>query len=168
MRTGGRYDDSVPHERGTSAGHIINDALARLRRSARLLRRSGGCCGELRAFLRRSGAAVRHGELRGFLRRSGLRCGGLCGFLRHSSGYGAASCSRLASARIAREPTSSVRSLGRLRRSRRGSRGSENANVLGARALRATTLVVGNLLPLAKVFEPYALDGRHVEEQVIP
>jgi hypothetical protein len=44
----------------------------------------------------------------------------------------------------------------------------ENANVLGARALRATSLVVGDLLAFAKVLEPSALDGGHVEEEVAP
>src|SRR5262245_1564617 len=42
----------------------------------------------------------------------------------------------------------------------------DDTNVLGARTLRSTTFVVGDLLSLAEVLEPHALDRRHVKEYV--
>jgi hypothetical protein len=42
----------------------------------------------------------------------------------------------------------------------------ENADVLGARTLGAATFVVRDLLALAKILEPHALDGGHVEKHV--
>src|SRR5205085_4919602 len=43
---------------------------------------------------------------------------------------------------------------------------ADDANVLGARSLRAAALVVAHPLSLAEVREPDALDGAHVEEHV--
>src|SRR5258706_13411561 len=45
---------------------------------------------------------------------------------------------------------------------------ADDADVLGARSLRAAALVVRDLLALAKLLETNAFDGGHVEEHIGP